>query len=199
MHCLLHDEFSVATLQAVAQGRGAQPQQPFCATGCCATYTKTLSTMGALRSSDVAKCSLIACLHLPFLQHRHCPHLQRFLLSEFKHCLCIWGSLCLMLLAATCGMWVTARPSLCVCDCLSECVCMSAGWGVILVDYTPSRAGVTSARIAQTRSGLTCVASVRTEACTSLAASTNSILQVLVGARLPCCLPCGMMQHHSLC
>ena len=56
---------------------------------------------------------------------------------------------------------------------------MHAGWVVTLVGCTPSRGTATSAKTAQTKSALTCVASAMTEAYTSLGASISSTPQVL--------------------
>ena len=53
------------------------------------------------------------------------------------------------------------------------------GWAVTLVGCTPSRGTATSAKTAQTKSALICVASAMTEAYTSLDASTSSTPQVL--------------------
>ena len=56
---------------------------------------------------------------------------------------------------------------------------IDAGLGVTLVGCTPSRGADSSVKTALTKLALTCVAAAMTEACTSLAASTSSTLQVI--------------------
>ncbi len=56
---------------------------------------------------------------------------------------------------------------------------VDAGLVVTLVGCIPSRGAASSVKTAPTKLALTCVAAAMTEACTSLAASTSSTLQVI--------------------